>query len=157
MKRLLITFALLSALAACKGQNHEPARPAELGVSDAVIRLAPVEGRPAAGYFTVYGGKTADRLTAISSPSIATIELHENKMTNGMMSMQPLTGMDVPAGGKIAFEPRGNHAMIYGIDPSVKAGGTVTLRFTFQSGATVDAEAKALAMGDDMAMEHEGH
>jgi copper(I)-binding protein len=163
MKRPLPALALLTMLAACKAQQSPPA-PQALSVTDAVVRLAPVEGRPAAGYFTLHGGKAPDRLESVSSPKAATIELHESKMQGGMMSMTPLTGIDVPAGGEVAFKSGGNHAMLFGVDPAVKPGGTIPLRLTFQSGATLDTEAKTIATGDDMpmdsmnmmTMEHEG-
>jgi Uncharacterized protein conserved in bacteria len=150
MNRPIFALAALALLAGCKQQSA--AEPDTLEVSDAVIRLAAVEGRPSSAYFTLHGGKTADRLESVSSPKAATIELHESKMEAGMMSMQPLTGIDVPAGDEVAFKPGGNHAMLFGLDPAVKPGGTVTLHFKFQSGATVDAEAKAVAAGDDMPM-----
>lgn len=157
MKRPIFALTLLTVLAACSRQSAGPAKPEALSVSDAVIRLAAVEGRPSAGYFTLHGGKTADRLTAVSSPKAATIELHETKMKGGMMSMLPLTGVDIPAGGEVMFKPGGNHAMVFGIDPAVTAGTSVPLHFTFQSGASLDADAQAVAMGDDMPMEHEAH
>jgi copper(I)-binding protein len=162
MKRSLPALALLTILAACKGGQTAPAKPETLSVTDAVVRLAPVEGRPAAGYFTIHGGQAADRLESVTSPKAATVELHENKMQDGMMSMTPLTGVDVPASGEVEFKPGGNHAMLFGLDPAVKPGTTITLRLSFQSGAALDTEAKAIATGDDMPMdsmnmEHEAH
>lgn len=159
MNRTLLALASLTILSACKAEQTAPAAAPALSVSDAVIRLAPVEGRPSAGYFTIHGGKTADRLESVTSPKAATIELHESKMQGGVMSMSPLTGVDVPAGGEVIFKSGGNHAMLFGVDPAVKPGATVALHLTFQSGATLDTEAKAIAAGDDMpmAMEHEGH
>ena len=158
MKRPIFALFTVALLTAC-GKSPEVPKAPELGVTDAVVRLAPVEGRPSSAYFTVHGGKATDRLVSVSSPKAATIELHENKMESGMMSMQPLTGVDLPAGGEVAFKPGGNHAMLFGVDPAVKVGGTLPLHFTFQSGAAVDVEAKAISAGDEMpmSMEHEGH
>jgi copper(I)-binding protein len=164
MKRPLFALTVLTILAACKAEQPAP-KPQVLSVDNAIVRLAPVEGRPAAGYFTIHGGKSADRLESVSSPKAATIELHESKIQGGMMSMNPLTGADVPAGGTVTFKSGGNHAMLFGVDPSVKPGGTIPLHLTFQSGATLDTEARTIATGDDMPMdsmesmnaEHEGH
>jgi periplasmic copper chaperone A len=158
MNRSIFAFALLAALSACKGQESASAKPEAVSVTDAVVRLSPVEGRPSAAYFTIHGGKAPDRLTAVSSPKAATIELHENSMEGGMMSMKAITGVDVPASGEVIFKSGGNHGMVFGIDPAVKAGEAIPMRFTFQSGASVDAEAKTVAAGDDMPMDmHEGH
>lgn len=158
MNRPIFTLALLASLAACTGKQGASEKPEALRVTDVVVRIAPVEGRPSAAYFTIHGGKMSDRLTVVSSTKAATIELHENGMQDGMMNMKPITGADVPAGGETAFKPGGNHAMVFGLDPTVKPGTTMPLHFTFQSGATLDADATTLAAGDDMPMDmHEGH
>ena len=160
MNRPLLALVSLTMLAACKAEQAAPLLPQAVSVSDAVVRLAAVEGRPSAGYFTLHGGKAPDRLESISSPRAATIELHESMEHDGMMKMAPLTGVDVPAGSEVAFKPGGNHAMLFGVDPAVKPGTTLPLHLTFQSGTTLDTEARAIAAGDDMpmgSMEHESH
>lgn len=157
MNRLTLAFAALTILAGCNQHKEEDVVPTKIAVSDAMIRLPAVEGRPGAAYFTIHGGPAPDRLVAVTSARVATIELHESKMENGMMSMAPLTGVDVSAGGEVVFKPGGNHAMLFGIDPAVKLGDALTLHFSFQSGAKVDAEAKAVAAGDAMPMEGMAH
>ena len=158
MNRPFLALTALLTLAACQKNEAAPAPAAEVSVTDAIIRLAPIEGRPSAAYFTLHGGKVPDRLEAVTSPKAATIDLHESKMQGGMISMSPLTGVDVPAGGAVTFKPGGNHAMLFGMDPAVKAGASVPLTFAFQSGKKVEVEAKAIAAGDEMpAAEHEGH
>ncbi len=155
MNRPFLTLFALMTLAACQQKAPAPATAAEVSVTDAIIRLAPVEGRPSAAYFTLHGGKAPDRLEAVTSPRAATIDLHESKMDGGVMSMSLLTGVDVPAGGDVVFKSGGNHAMLFGMDPAVKPGATVPLSFTFQSGKKIEVEAKAIAAGDEMpAMEH---
>src|SRR6185369_17489216 len=88
MNRTISALALLASLAACKQQESMKASPETLSITDAVVRLAPIESRPAAAYFTIHGGKTPDRLTAVSSSNAARIELHESSMQGGMMSMK---------------------------------------------------------------------
>ena len=151
-------------LAGCGGQESAPApqeqagagnavaepaaRPGTLAVADAWVRLAPVAGRPAAGYFTVRGGGAPERLVSISSARVATIELHESGMNDGMMTMRRIDGVDVPAGGEAAFAPGGNHAMLFGVDPGVKPGDLLLLDLTFASGEKLAVEAKTFATGD---------
>ncbi len=125
---------------------------AKVEVSNVVVRLAGVEGRPAAAYFTLHGGEAPDRLVSISSPRVATIELHESSTENGIMTMRALTGVDLPSRGAVAFQPGGNHAMLFGIDPVVKPGTDLPLRFSFQGGSKVDVKAKTIGMADDMPM-----
>jgi copper(I)-binding protein len=151
MRRRLLAPLAIVMLAGC-----QPTATAELAVQDAWVRLAAVPGRPGAAYFTLRGGDTADRLIAVESPKVATIELHQGGMEAGMMTMKPLSGADVPAGAETAFAPGGNHAMLFGVDPSIRPGSALPLAFRFRSGKTLAAEAKVLAAGD-AAPEHEGH
>ena len=143
MHRPLLALLALASLTACE----KPA-PRELAIGDAWVRLAAVPGHPAAAYFTVHGGAAADRLTAVTSDKIATVELHKMGMEGGMMTMEPLVEAEVPANGDLTFASGGNHAMLFGVDPSVKPGGKLSLAFRFKSGKTLTSEAKVLAAGD---------
>lgn len=156
MRALLLTLFIALPLAAT-GCKKAPEAPAKLGVDAVVVRIPGIEGRPGAAYFTLHGGEQPDRLVAVSSPKAATIELHESSMENGIMSMRALTGADVPEKGRVVFRPGGNHAMVYGIDPAVKPGGTMAMRFTFQSGAAIDVTAAAIGPADEMPAEHDDH
>ena len=137
--------ALLAALsaAAC-----HPAAPDTLAVSDAWVRLPAVPGNPAAAYFTLHGGPEADRLVTIESPKAARIELHESRMIDGQMTMRALAAVAVPAGGTATFAPAGDHAMLFGVDPSVGPNGTLPLSFRFASGKTLAVDARTVAAGD---------
>ena len=83
MNRPFLALTALLTLAACQKNEAAPAPAAEVSVTDAIIRLAPIEGRPSAAYFTLHGGKVPDRLEAVTSPRAATIDLHESKMQGG--------------------------------------------------------------------------
>lgn len=159
MRPALSALVCALALAGC-GEKAAPPQPDHITIADAVIRLPAADGRPAAGYFTLRGGKEPDRLVSISSPSATTIELHESRMSGGVMSMRALTGVDVPARGTVRFAPGGNHAMLFGIDPAVRPGMPIKLSFSFQEGKAVEIEATTIGAGAAMpeaAAEHEGH
>jgi hypothetical protein len=142
-------FAIAAAFAFAPAVAAKPAQPQ---VNGAWVRLPAVAGRPAGGYFTAKGGGAADALVAVSSPAAKSIELHSMTMTDGVMKMRAETSFAVPATGELKLAPGGNHLMIFGLSPDVKAGTKVPLTFTFQSGAkvTVDAEARP-ATADGMA------
>jgi copper(I)-binding protein len=140
---LALPLAILG-LGGCKQHASNPV------VAQAWVRLPAIPGQPAAAYFTLIGGRSGDRLIQAESAMAQRIELHES-MTgmSGMAGMKPLAGVDLPAGGTIAFAPGGKHAMVYGVDPVVKPGTAIPLRFGFASGKTAEAEAKTVAAGDD--------
>ena len=140
--RLLAASALL-LLVAC----HHASEPE---VTKAWVRLAAVQGQPAAAYFTLRGGGNGDRLVKIESALAERTEMHAS-MTGmrGMATMTPLAGLDVAAGATVRFAPGGYHAMLYGLDKVVTPGTAVPLRFGFASGKTAEAEAKTVPAGGE--------
>ena len=66
-----LTVVAAMALSGC-------VKPEGLHIVDPVVRLASNPKAPAAGYFTIKGGPTADRLLSVSSPLVIKIELHES-------------------------------------------------------------------------------
>lgn len=152
--RLPLAAAAICAALSVGGCTAKPA--AELRAEEPWVRLAAVAGRPAAAYFVLHGGATADRVTGIESPSAARAELHSGGMMEGMATMRPMDGVDLPAGGRVAFAPGGDHVMLFGVDPAIKAGATMPLRLRFRSGAALDAVARVIAAGDPApSLEHD--
>jgi periplasmic copper chaperone A len=149
--RLPIAAAIASiALFACSAAEQQA--PAE-AVENAWVRLPAVDGRPAAAYFTLNGGEVGDTLLAIDSARVATVELHETTMEGGAMRMRPIMSADVPAGETVTFEPGGRHAMLFGIDPEITPGISLSLNFRFDSGRDVSIDAVTIAAGDDAPFE----
>ena len=137
-------FALLpfaAVLAACS--QGEPA----VNVTDAVVRLPAVQGNPGAAYFTLRTNRTPMRLLGVSSPQIQRIELHESEMAGGRMRMGPLQDNSFTAEGVKVFAEGGSHAMLFGIDPAVRAGGTVRINFDFDSAPDVSVDVPVESAG----------
>jgi hypothetical protein len=132
---------LLVALATGGAAQAQGAAPR---VENAWVRLPAAPGRPAAGYFTLRGGATAERLVAASSPLAQRIELHATVTQDGVSRMVALAGVDLPAGGTVSFAPRGNHLMLFGLRSGWESGG-VPLTLRFASGRSVTVAARALA------------
>jgi len=121
--------------------------PAQLVVTDAVIRLAVVPGRPAAGYFVVNGGALPDRLLSVASPQ-ARIEMHESITTGGTTRMTAMKMVDIPAGAQVRFNPGGKHLMLFGLPATLKPGDKLTLTFTFEKAGAVPVAAVARSATD---------
>ena len=132
-----------------------PAQP-EAPVSELDIRLPAVAGNPGVAYFTLSGGSNGRTLVSVSSPDAARAEMHDMTMSDGMMTMTPLTnGVAIPAKGQVRFESGGKHVMLFDMKSGLKSGDAVQLRFTFSNGETAAIDAKAEAPGGgDM---HGGH
>jgi copper(I)-binding protein len=137
-------LAPLLLLAACHPRSAEPK------VTEAWVRLPAIPGQPAAAYFTIHGGRTAKTLVKMESALAARTEMHQNmRGMQGMTSMAPLDHVEIPADGTVQFKPGGDHAMLSGLDPAVKPGTAVPIRFGFSDGTTAEAEAKTVAAGED--------
>jgi len=120
-------------------------------VTDAVIQLSAVPGRPAAGYLSLTGTGT---LTAVSSPLASRIEMHRSMTAGAVTRMAPLPAVQVR--GTAVFTPGGDHLMIFGLDQSLKPGAAVPLSLTFADGSRLSATARAVAPGG-VTGAHGGH
>lgn len=139
------TAALAIAAAALTGCAPEK----QLSVTDAWVRLAAVEGRPAAGYFTINGGPEDATLVSVRTDLAVRTELHESKAAaGGGMTMDAVDQVPVPALQQVRFAPGGKHAMLFGLNSAVKPGGTLTFTFTFADATRIQQNARVIAAGD---------
>jgi len=147
MRPLLpITLVATVALSAC--QQPAPS----LAISDAVVQLPAVPGRPAVAYFTAVPGAHA-RITAVAVDHFARAQMHQSLMQGGAMTMQPVDSVPVEPGQPVHFAPAGLHVMLFDGDGSLKPGGMTTLAITLDNGTRIAAPAKVTsAGGDDMPM-----
>ena len=121
-------------------------------VEHVAVTLPAIAGRPGAAYFTLRTNTYPTNLIGVTSPLVQRIELHESAGGSSTSRMRPLDETRFPARGILAFEHGGKHAMLFGIDPSVKAGGKIPLTFTFDPAPAVTVDAEVRPPGD-----HGGH
>ena len=137
--------------------------PATLSVDSAWARVSPMVDRAGAAYMVLHNsGLSDDALVAVTSPAAAAVELHETVAdpSSGMMGMQPVASIPVPAGGTTELKPGGYHMMLIDLVAPLVEGTTIELTLTFQSGTvlTVPAEVRSGApssgepMGSSMPM-----
>lgn len=136
-------FLLPVALVATACQK----KPAELYVDNAVVNLSPVRGNPSVAYFTVHGGDYDTKLIQVSSPVAIKAEMHESTSQDGVMSMQQVREVDIPAKSEVKFAPGGKHVMFWNVNPGITAGKAMTLIFTFADGNEIQVDAPTKAMG----------
>ena len=160
--RLALPSALALAGALMLGACGQPA---PLYVDQAWISAATSPDKPSAGYFVIHGGEEAVQLQAVQTEVAQRVEMHDSVMQNGMMTMQPLNRVDVPAKGKVAFAPGGKHLMLFGLNPGAVQMGKASLTFIFSNGDRIIVDAKIQKQGapapaaanDDEKGEHDEH
>ena len=95
----------------------------------------------AGGYLTITNaGAEADRLIRAASPRATRTELHEMAMDGNMMTMRPVTSIEVPANGSVKLEPGGFHIMFLDIPKPFAANETIPVSLTFEKAGQIDVE-----------------
>lgn len=84
------------------------------------------------------GDSMESTTTAMSGDSMAT----ETTMGGGMMSMQPVEAIEVPANGSVALEPGGFHIMLLDVKKVLAVGDTIEVTLTFEKAGEVQATAE---------------
>jgi periplasmic copper chaperone A len=130
----------------------------DLTIKDAFTRPTLGGATVAVGYATIVNKGTADdRLIAVSSDLSSTSEIHESKMSNGVMEMHELAGgLPIPAGATVSLAPGSYHIMFVGIKQPVKPGDTIHAVFTFSKAGKVDVAFPAAASPGAMAPSNGG-
>lgn len=143
--RPALLIAALTGLAACspasQPQNDADAAPA-VAAADAWCRPSP-NGARAGACYVVLTVATDDRLTGGSTPRAGTLQVHEMKTENGMMTMREMAqGLPLPAGEAVALAPGGAHLMLMDLTAPLVAGETLPLTLDFADAAPVTVQAK---------------
>ena len=100
----------------------------------------------AAAYFTLVNDSNEPRqLTAISTP-LGEAELHQTSMEHGMMSMEPVKQLTIPAHGTLSLKPGGQHVMLTGLKKPITPGEKVLLSLKLDKGETLTLSAPAQSM-----------
>ncbi|MEM9600516.1 MAG: copper chaperone PCu(A)C [Pseudomonadota bacterium] len=128
MTRFFLASATALLMVACSDTASNPTE----NVSETVVQSAPasasvtltdaylfppLQGRDVgAGFFIATNNGDLDRrLVSASSPVADTIELHTHTMTDGVMAMREVEGIDIPAGESVVLRPGGFHLMMFGM------------------------------------------
>lgn len=110
-----------------------------------------VAGQSVTGAFMRIRSTEATVLVGVSSPAAEVAGVHRTAMVDGMMGMEPVDSLAVPAHGSVALEPGGFHVMLTGLRAPLRAGQRVPLVLTFRASdgreqkLTVQAEVRSLA------------
>jgi copper(I)-binding protein len=135
--------------------------PAPTYVDQVYIRLSPNKDTPSAGYFIVHGGDTATQLRGVLTDYALRVEMHESVSQGGMMTMKPLSSVDIPAKSTVAFAPGGKHLMLWGVNDTAIGRGKMELTFLLANGDRLPVDAVIQKPGAGAAPpktgEHEGH
>ena len=112
----------------------------DLDISGGYVR-AMLPGQPVGGgYITIHNtGKTADKLTSVTSSDAGKVELHEMKVDGEIMKMREIKdGIAIPAGATVTLAPNTMHMMFKQVKTPFKKGGTVPVMLMFEKAGMID-------------------
>jgi protein SCO1/2 len=98
-------------------------------------------------YFEVINAGAADTLLAIECPAAEHAEMHATARADGIMKMRPVASVDIPAGGRLSFQPGGLHAMLIGIKQPLTEGGRLPVTLVFRRAGKLRFEAAIQGLG----------
>jgi copper(I)-binding protein len=143
---LLATLLAGSVLAACSSGS------ASIIVSDPWARASSAMASAGAAYMTIENtGSAADALIGASSPAATTVEVHETMVMGspapgasgdgGMMGMQPIARLEIPAGGSVELKPGSYHIMLIGLKQDLKVGDSIEITLKLEKAGEIKVTA----------------
>lgn len=125
---------------------------AQAGVTaaEAWVRGTVPAQKSTGGFMTLTSTEDA-RLVAVSSPAAKRAEIHSSGMSGGVMTMQAVEAIDLPAGKPVQLKPGGFHVMLLGLAAPLKEGAVVPLTLTIEGRdrkrSTLEVQAKVRPLG----------
>lgn len=128
---------MLLAATALAGQHTVGA----LTIAEPWARATDPMAKTSAAYFTVANqGAAPDRLVAVAADVAHEVELHRTVSKDGMLAMEHVDGIPVPAHGATELKPGGYHVMFIGLRRQLLPGETFPLHLTFEKAGRVTVQ-----------------
>ena len=142
MKRLIsaavVAVAVFSAGDAVAGQ---------VSVEHVWSRATPKGAVTGVVYLTIINRGGEDRMVGASSAVAAGIQVHSASDENGVMKMNQLQALDVPAEASVVLKPGSTHMMLTGIKHQFKEGESFPLTLTFEKAGPIEVSVRVGKVG----------
>jgi copper(I)-binding protein/cytochrome c2 len=108
-----------------------------VAIMNAWVRETDEKATVNAGYMTLVNiSRKEVRIVKIESDAFKTVEVHQMAAVDGMMEMQEIKQLTIPAHGNVTLKPRGKHLMLIKPLKALKTGDHVDITMTFKTGQT---------------------
>ena len=104
---------------------------AAVTATDAWVR-GTVPSQTSTGAFLTLTSTEDAKLVAVATPIARVAEIHKTANRGGVMSMEGVDAVPLPAGKPVALQPGGYHVMLMELAGPVKAGTKVPLVLTIE-------------------------
>ncbi len=140
LRSFLAYFAVVFLLTACYSQDDE----VPIRMEDPWVR-ATVAGQITAAGYVEFHSKKPMRLIKVTSPQAGAVRIHRAVHQSGVMRMEELATLDIPANETLTLAPNGLHFMLTNLKAPLAAGDEATLSFTFEFADKTKLQLNALA------------
>jgi copper(I)-binding protein len=137
-----LALALLATLSLCGAAQAHSVKKDAIEIIHPHINEPFAGARSAAAYMAISNeGETTIRLIGIDTAAAKVTSLHTTEHgSDGVARMQPIAGIDIPAGETVVLEPGGMHVMLMGLTAPLKEGDMVPATFLFEQMGPVEVE-----------------
>jgi len=109
---------------------------ADLEFSDAWIKNLPPAVPVRAGYMTIHNPRSqAVTIVALHSDAFASVEIHQTRMQDGMMHMDPVPNLTIAPGETVQLAPGGLHLMMMQPVQPTRPGEVHRITIEFDDGS----------------------
>jgi hypothetical protein len=112
-------------------------------------RATPKGAASGAAYMTITNsGKTADKVSCVSSDASAECQIHSMTMDNGVMQMRPVEGgLEIKPGETVTLKPGGFHMMLLNLKHPLEQGNSLKATLKFDNAGSVDVDYPIAGIG----------
>jgi copper(I)-binding protein len=133
-----ISFTLAATLALAPGASAS-----NVMITKAYARASATPTTEAgAAYVSLMAHGEADRLLGVSSPAAKMAALHKTVEVDGVMKMEHVDALEIPANGMLEMKPGGYHIMLMGLAQPLKEGDEIEITLTFEKAGEVKVKAR---------------
>ena len=136
--KFLLNTATAVALALPGLAAAETVTAGDLQITDARIFETAPTAKAGGGYATITNpGDSADALIDVAA-DFPKVELHESYEEDGVMKMQHVERLEIPAGGSAELAPGGYHVMFMGLSEPFEQGDEIPVTLSFETAGDVE-------------------
>ena len=135
-----------------------PAGRAELLIRDGFVRGLPPGQQNTAAFMRLQNTGVDDLVIVSAWSSVAArTEIHHHRELNGMMRMEQVPSITVPAGASFVLKPGGHHLMLMGLQQPLEEGDEVTIRLQTDAGQQIEQQLPVRSVLKETKHHHHGH
>ena len=151
LKWAIAALSLLVISTASAGET----KVGSLVISEQNIRATVASAKVAAGYLTIRNeGSEPETLLGGTVDFAAKVDVHEMKVTDGVMKMRPLAdGLLIPPGETVILKSGAEHLMFMKLKEPMTEGETRTVTLSFEKAGEVEVKFPVGSLSG----EHSGH